>query len=196
MAENEAPAPLVWIDMEMSGLDPETCAILEVAVLITNGELEEIAEGPDIVVHQPQSVLAAMDEWNTKHHGESGLTARVQASTVSLAEAEEQVLSFVAAHTKAGASPLCGNSVHQDRAFIARYMPRLHAHLHYRNIDVSTLKELVKRWYPSVPVPTKKEAHRALSDIRESLDELRYYRSRVFREEISELRESGNEARS
>lgn len=196
MAEKKAPAPLVWIDMEMSGLDPETCAILEVAVLITNGELEEIAEGPDIVVHQPQAVLDAMDEWNTKHHGESGLTARVQASPVSLAEAEEQVLAFVAAHTEKGASPLCGNSVHQDRAFMARYMPRLNAHLHYRNVDVSTLKELVRRWYPTVPLPQKKEAHRALSDIRESVGELRYYRARVFREETSETGESGNEARS
>lgn len=196
MTEKKAAAPLVWIDMEMSGLDPETCVILEVAVLITDGDLQEIAEGPDIAVHQPQAVLDAMDDWNTKHHGESGLTARVQASQVSLAEAEEQVLAFVAAHTEKDASPLCGNSVHQDRAFIARYMPRLNAHLHYRNVDVSTLKELVRRWYPTVPIPQKKEAHRALSDIRESLDELRYYRARVFREEISETRESGNEARS
>lgn len=196
MSSSEVPAPLVWVDMEMSGLDPETCAILEVAVIITNGDLEEIAEGPDIVVRQPQTVLDAMDEWNTKHHGASGLTARVQASTVSLEEAEEQVLVFIAAHTKAGASPLCGNSVHQDRAFIARYMPRLNAHLHYRNVDVSTLKELVRRWYPTVPIPKKKEAHRALSDIRESIDELRYYRTRVFREKVSGKDESGVGERS
>lgn len=196
MADDDAPAPLVWIDMEMSGLDPEACAILEVAVLITNGELEEIAEGPDVVIQQPKAVIDAMDDWNTKHHGESGLIARVAASQVTLEAAEEQVLAFVAAHTKQGASPLCGNSVHQDRAFIARYMPRLNAHLHYRNVDVSTLKELVRRWYPDVPIPQKREAHRALSDIRESLEELRYYRARVFREKSFADGESGFEAGS
>src|SRR5690606_10908724 len=156
------PAPLVWIDMEMSGLDPETCAILEVAVIVTDGDLHEIAEGPDIVVHQPDAVLDAMDDWNREHHGASGLSERVRQSTVSLAEAEEAVLAFLRQHTMEGESPLCGNSVHQDRAFIVRYMPRLAAFLHYRNIDVSTVKELVRRWYPGVPIPQKEEAHRAL----------------------------------
>ena len=178
---NQPLAPLVWIDMEMSGLDPDTCHILEVAVLITDGELNELAEGPDIVVHQPDAVLNAMDEWNTKHHGESGLTGRVRASGVTVLEAEDQLLAFLANHTTRGASPLCGNSVHQDRAFIRRYMPRLEAFLHYRNIDVSTIKELVRRWYPETPIPDKKQVHRALSDIRESLDELRFYRKEVFR---------------
>ncbi len=178
---NEPPAPLVWIDMEMSGLDPASCAVLEIAVIVTDGDLNEIAEGPDIVVHQPESVLAAMDEWNTKHHGESGLTGRVRQSSVSLEEAEREVLEFLQPLTPAGQSPLCGNSVHLDRAFLAAHMPRLHAHLHYRNIDVSTLKELVRRWYPGVPIPQKREAHRALSDIHESLAELRYYREHVFR---------------
>jgi oligoribonuclease len=179
--EQGPPPPLVWIDMEMSGLDAATCAILEVAVLVTDGDLNEIAEGPDLVVHQPEAVLAAMDEWNTRHHGESGLADRVRTSRLSLAEAEEQVLAFLAGYTSAGKSPLCGNSVHQDRAFILAHMPRLAAFLHYRNIDVSTVKELVRRWYPAVPIPQKQEAHRALSDIRESLAELRYYRERVFR---------------
>lgn len=179
--EEGPPAPLVWVDMEMSGLDPETCAVLEIAVIVSDGDLVEIAEGPDIVVHQPESVLAAMDEWNTKHHGESGLADRVRSSTVGLAEAEAQVLAFLERHTREGASPLCGNSVHLDRAFMVRHMPRLAAFLHYRNIDVSTVKELVRRWYPGVPIPEKRDAHRALSDIRESLAELRYYRERVFR---------------
>lgn len=178
----EALAPLVWIDMEMSGLDPATCGILEIAVLVTDGDLNEIAEGPDLVIHQPDELLAAMDEWNTKHHGESGLTERVRRSKVTLADAQQQVLDFLRPLAPARKSPLCGNSVHQDRAFLARYMPDLEGYLHYRNIDVSTLKELVRRWYPDVPIPAKREAHRALSDIRESITELRYYRERVFRE--------------
>ncbi len=179
--EGQKPAPLVWVDMEMSGLDPETCAVLEIAVIVTDGDLEEIAEGPDIVIHQPDEVLAAMDEWNTKHHGESGLAQRVRESTVGLAEAEAEVLAFLRPLAEPGASPLCGNSVHMDRQFLARYMPELHGFMHYRNIDVSTLKELVRRWYPEVELPQKREAHRALSDIRESLGELRYYRDKVFR---------------
>ncbi len=183
MAEEQEgpPAPLVWVDMEMSGLDPESCAILEVAVLLTDGDLNEIAAGPEIVVHQPAAVLEAMDEWNTTHHGNSGLTARVQASTVNVAEAERAVLAFLEAHTAKGRSPLAGNSVHQDRAFIDRYMPALGEYLHYRNVDVSTVKELAKRWYPELPPFEKQEAHRALSDIRESLAELRHYREKIFR---------------
>lgn len=177
----QPPAPLVWVDMEMSGLDPASCAVLEIAVIITDGDLVELAEGPDIVINQPDPVLDDMDQWNTEHHGASGLTERVRQSTVSIADAERTVLSFLEAHTERGASPLCGNSVHLDRAFLATHMPAVHEYLHYRNIDVSTLKELVRRWYPSVPIPQKAEAHRALSDIRESLDELRYYRERVFR---------------
>ena len=179
-APTNLPAPLVWIDMEMSGLDPATCVILEIAVLVTDSELELVAEGPDLVVHQPDVVLDAMDEWNTSHHGKSGLTARVKASALTASEAEEQVLAFLEEHCKEGTSPLCGNSVHMDRAFLAAYMPRLHAFLHYRNVDVSTVKELVKRWYPSLELPRKKEAHRAMSDIMESVDELRFYRSKVF----------------
>lgn len=184
MAEEaeEQPGPLTWIDMEMSGLDPATCAILELAVIITDGDLHEIAEGPDIVIHQSDAVLDGMDEWNTEHHAESGLTARVRASNVSVAEAEATVLRFLEQHVKKGKSPLAGNSVHQDRAFIDRYMPDLAAYLHYRNVDVSTVKELVRRWYPALPTYKKEGAHRALSDIRESLAELRYYREKIFRE--------------
>ena len=167
--------------MEMSGLDVDSCAILEVAVLVTDGGLNELAEGPDLVVHQPGEVLDAMDEWNTTHHGKSGLTERVKASTTDVAAAETAVLQFLAAYAKAGESPLAGNSVHQDRAFIDRYMPRLATYLHYRNVDVSTVKELAKRWYPELPPFEKQKAHRAMSDIRESVAELKYYREKIFR---------------
>ena len=179
--QSQEPAPLVWIDMEMSGLDPDACRILEIATIITDARLEIIAEGPDLVVHQPDEVLAAMDEWCTRHHGESGLTDQVRASSTGEAEAERQTLEFLARFTQAGASPLCGNSVHQDRRFIARYMPGLDAFLHYRLVDVSTLKELSRRWYPEVKAPSKRETHRALDDIRESIAELRFYRTAVFR---------------
>ena len=175
------PAPLVWIDLEMSGLDPETCRILEIATLVTDADLEILGEGPDIVVHQPDAVLDAMDAWCTSHHGESGLTAAVKASEVSLAEAEARTLAFLEPLTEAGASPLCGNSIWQDRRFIARYMPKLDTFLHYRMIDVSTLKELARRWYPDAKAPPKGESHRALDDIRESIAELRFYRESVFK---------------
>ena len=180
---DEEPGPLVWIDLEMSGLDPDRERIIEAAVLITDASLEIVAEGPEIVVHQPDSVLGAMDEWNTKHHGESGLTERVRASTVSEAEAEQQRLEVVAAHCQKRAAPLCGNSVHQDRRFLSRYMPKLDAYLHYRIIDVSTVKELARRWYPETyaKVPKKTGRHRALDDIKESIEELRWYRQHVFR---------------
>jgi oligoribonuclease len=173
--------PLVWIDMEMSGLDPRSCRILEIATIVTDAELRVLAEGPDLVVHQPVAVLEAMDVWCTEHHGASGLTAAVQASTVSEAEAERLTLEFLAEHTRPGTSPLCGNSVWQDRRFIVEWMPALDAFLHYRLVDVSTIKELARRWYPEAGAPAKKEAHRALDDIRESIEELRWYRQRVFR---------------
>lgn len=180
-ATSQEPAPLVWIDMEMSGLEPSTCRILEIATIVTDARLEIIAEGPDLVVHQPDAVLEAMDEWCTRHHGDSGLTDQVRASTVSEAEAERQTLEFLARFTQAGASPLCGNSVHQDRRFIAGYMPALDEFLHYRLVDVSTLKELQRRWYPELKAPPKRETHRALDDIRESIQELRFYRTALFR---------------
>jgi oligoribonuclease len=169
------------MDLEMSGLDPDACRILEIATIVTNADLEILAEGPDLVVHQPDEVLAAMDEWCTKHHGESGLTDQVRASQVSLAEAEQRTLAFLQQHTERSASPLCGNSVWQDRRFIAKYMPQLDAFLHYRLVDVSTIKELARRWYPSAPPPPKAESHRALDDIRESIAELGHYRTHVFK---------------
>ncbi len=175
-----AAAPLVWIDLEMSGLDPERHQILEIATIITDGDLNVIAEGPDLVIHVDDEVLAAMDAWCTEHHGKSGLTAAVQASPLAVADAEAQTLAFLRAHCDAGRSPLCGNSIGHDRRFIARYMPALADFLHYRSVDVSSVKELVRRWYPALAAPPKAETHRALDDIRESIAELRYYRDQVF----------------
>ncbi len=174
---------LVWVDLEMTGLDVERERILEIATIVTDGELNVIAEGPELVIRQPAAVLDAMDEWNKKHHGESGLVDRVRASSIDTAQAEQLTLAFVAQHVPARSAPLAGNSIHQDRLFLARYMKALETHLHYRNVDVSTLKELVRRWYPAAydARPRKKGAHRALDDIRESIDELRYYRDAVFR---------------
>lgn len=174
---------LVWLDMEMSGLDPERERVLELAVLITDGDLNVIAEGPELVVHQPDSVLDAMDEWNTKHHGESGLVDRVRSSTVTEAQADLAVLEFLRAHVEAKAAPLAGNSIHQDRLFITRYLPLTDAHLHYRMVDVSTVKELAKRWKPELyeSAPKKSGAHRAMADIVESINELRYYRDTFFK---------------
>ncbi len=174
---------LVWVDLEMTGLEVERERILEIATIVTDGELNVLAEGPELVVHQPPAVLDAMNDWNTKHHGESGLTDRSRASKIGEAEAERLTLEFVAAHVPAKSAPLAGNSIHQDRLFLATYMKTLESHLHYRNVDVSTLKELVRRWYPTEydARPKKKGSHRALDDIRESIDELRYYRSAVFR---------------
>jgi oligoribonuclease len=173
---------LVWMDMEMTGLDPDRETILEVATLITTNNLDLVAEGPVVVIHQPRAVLDAMDQWNREHHGASGLTERALASTVSMADAERQTLAFVKQYCPEQTSPLCGNSIYQDRRFLARYMPVLETYLHYRNIDVSTVKELVRRWYPAgPPAPEKKHAHLALDDIRESIDELRFYRTHYFR---------------
>jgi oligoribonuclease len=173
---------LVWVDLEMTGLRVERERILEIATIITDAELEIVAEGPELVVHQSAETLAAMDEWNQKHHGASGLIDRVKASTISDADAEAQTLAFVRAHVGEGKAPLAGNSIHQDRLFLAAYMPTLESFIHYRNVDVSTLKELVRRWYPAAydARPTKKGSHRALDDIRESIAELRYYREAVF----------------
>jgi oligoribonuclease len=173
---------IVWMDMEMSGLDPQADRILEIAVLVTDGELEVVAEGPNLVVHQPDEVLGAMDEWNTKHHGESGLIERVRESTVDEAQASAAVLEFLAKHTEKRKAPLAGNSIHQDRRFLARYLPEVEAWLHYRNVDVSTIKELAQRWYPEqyAARPSKRGNHRAMDDLMESIDELRYYRKAVF----------------
>jgi oligoribonuclease len=171
---------LVWMDLEMTGLDPEVDTILEIATIITDGNLNIIAEGPNLAVHQPDAVLDAMNDWCKQHHGDSGLTERVRNSSVNLAEAEKQTLEFIRQYISERTSPLCGNSIHQDRRFLVRYMPDLENFLHYRNVDVSTVKELVKRWYPSVSSPAKSGDHLALADIRESISELQYYRSKVF----------------
>jgi len=171
---------LVWIDMEMSGLDPEICRPLEIATIVTDNQLNVLAEGPNLVIHQSDALLAGMDAWNTEHHTKSGLVDSVRSAKTSEAEAEAMTLSFVEAWTEPGRSPLCGNSVSQDRRFLRRYMPRLDAHFHYRNIDISTLKELARRWY-NVEPPLKDSNHRALDDIRESIEELRFYRAALFR---------------
>ncbi len=172
---------LVWIDLEMTGLDVQACTILEIATIITDADLEIIAEGPDLVIHQPDEVLEAMDEWNTRHHGDSGLTKAVQESTLSLQQAEKRTLSFVQRYCHRDTAPLCGNSIWQDRRFLGRYMPTLEDYLHYRVIDVSSIKEVVKRWYPDSYRNRKKGgSHRALDDIRESIAELRHYRETVF----------------
>lgn len=173
---------LVWIDLEMTGLDPNKERIIEVATLITDGELELIAEGPVIAVKQPDSLLEAMDEWNTKTHAESGLVERIKASQVDTAEAERQTLEFLTRYVVPGTSPVCGNSVHQDRRFLEREMPELLAFFHYRNLDVSTVKELAKRWNPdALKGFEKRNTHRALDDIHESVEELAHYRKTFLR---------------
>ena len=172
---------LVWLDMEMSGLNPEKERILEIAMVVTNGDLEIVAEGPVLVVHQEDALLDGMDAWNKGTHGRSGLITKVKESTLTEEAAEKLCLEFLAKHLKAGASPMCGNTIHQDRRFMARYMPKLEAYFHYRNIDVSTVKELCRRWQPEIAKSfAKQQAHTALSDILESIEELRHYREKFF----------------
>ena len=174
---------LVWMDLEMTGLDAGEHRIIEIATLITDGELELVAEGPDLVIHQPEPVLDAMNEWSLEHHAASGLLERVRQSTVSESEAETRTLEFIQAHCREGAAPLAGNSIHVDRFFLRHSMPRVEAYVHYRNVDVTSIKELARRWYPRTftKVPKKSDSHRALDDIRESIAELRFYRTHVFR---------------
>lgn len=172
---------LVWIDMEMTGLDPETCVVMEIATIVTDAQLNILAEGPIIAVHQPDSVLDSMDEWCTRVHGESGLTKRCRESTVNEQEAAAETIAFLQQWVEAGKSPLCGNTIGQDRRFMVKYMPELEAYFHYRSIDVSTIKELTRRWKPEVLSGfEKKGVHLALDDIRESIEEMRYYREKVF----------------
>lgn len=176
------PNALVWIDLEMTGLNPSTDYILEIATIITDAELNIVAQGPVLAVHQPDSVLTAMDEWNKRTHGASGLIERVKQSPLSAADAERATLDFIQQYTPKNKSPLCGNGICQDRRFLARLMPELEAWLHYRNLDVSTLKELVNRWRPAIANGfEKKNTHKALDDILESIAELKYYREHFLK---------------
>ncbi|HTS54476.1 MAG TPA: oligoribonuclease [Burkholderiales bacterium] len=173
---------LIWIDMEMTGLRPEADRIIEVALVITDQDLNVLAEGPVRVVHQAEDILDAMDSWNKGTHGRSGLIDKVKASTLSEAEVEDEMIRFVSEFVPPSASPMCGNSVCQDRRFLARYMHRLEAHFHYRNLDVSTLKELARRWKPELLAGFSKQSkHEALADIYESIEELKYYREHLLR---------------
>ncbi len=172
---------LIWIDLEMTGLVPERDRIIEIATVVTDADLGVIAEGPVIAVRQPEATLAAMDEWNTRTHGSSGLTARVLASIADESATERATLDFLSRHVAAGRSPMCGNSVCQDRRFLARWMPELERFFHYRNLDVSTVKELARRWAPEVAAGVEKESrHTALADVHESIAELRHYRAALL----------------
>jgi len=173
---------LIWIDLEMTGLDPDTDVIIEVATIITDADLNVLTEGPVIAVHQPDEALEAMDEWNTRTHGNSGLIDRVKQSAVDTAFAEQKTLEFLQDYVPKGASPICGNSICQDRRFLYRLMPSLEEYFHYRNLDVSTLKILAQMWAPHIATGlTKKGTHQALDDIRESIEELRYYRGHLLK---------------
>lgn len=168
---------LIWLDLEMTGLIPETDLIIEIATLVTDAQLNTIAEGPVLAIKQSDSALAAMDDWNQSHHGASGLIERVKNSTVDEQEATRQTLEFLSEFSQKNASPMCGNSICQDRRFMARYMPELESFFHYRNLDVSTLKELVQRWKPEIlPGLTKQGSHQAMEDVKDSIAELKYYR--------------------
>ena len=179
--DNGKEGNLIWIDLEMTGLDTLNDAIIEIATIVTDSQLNELAEGPVIAIGQSQETMDAMDEWNTQQHGESGLTARVLESMVTAADAEEETIRFLSAWVEAGASPMCGNSICQDRRFLAREMPELERFFHYRNLDVSSLKILAERWAPAVAAGFAKESsHRALADIRDSIAELAWYRDNLL----------------
>ena len=173
---------LIWIDLEMTGLEPQQDQIIEIATVVTDSDLAILGQGPVIAIHQPESVMQGMDDWNTSHHSESGLCERVRNSNYSLRTAEVETLDFLRSYVAVGKSPMCGNSICQDRRFMARLMPELEAFFHYRNLDVSTLKELAARWKPEIASGfTKKGAHLALDDILESIDELKYYREHFIK---------------
>ena len=178
----QAATNLIWIDLEMTGLDSTTDLIIEIATIVTDGQLNILAEGPMLAIHQSDEVLNGMDEWNTRQHKKSGLTARVRASSLTEQEAERQTIEFLSQYVPENSSPMCGNSICQDRRFMARCMPDLERFFHYRNLDVSTLKELASRWSPDVASGfTKESAHLALDDVKDSIRELQYYREHLFR---------------
>ncbi|WP_394130349.1 oligoribonuclease [Shewanella maritima] len=173
---------LIWIDLEMTGLEPEVDRVIEIATLVTDQDLNIIAQGPVFAIHQTDEALAVMDDWNQKHHGESGLIDRVKASKVDEQQAVRETIAFLEQYVPKGKSPICGNSIGQDRRFLNKYMPELEDYFHYRNLDVSTIKELVRRWQPELMSEfTKKNTHQALEDIKESIAELQFYRSKVFK---------------
>ncbi len=175
------PNNLIWIDLEMTGLNPEADRIIEVATIVTDSQLKILAEGPVIAVHQADEIMNGMDEWNTRTHGKTGLTERVKKSRVAENDAEKQTIDFLKQYVAKNQSPMCGNSICQDRRFLARYMPGMEAWFHYRNLDVSSIKELIKRWKPDLlPGYKKKNTHQAMDDIRESIEELQYYRKHFF----------------
>ncbi len=176
---------LIWVDLEMTGLDPEKERIIEMAIIVTDTQLNVLAEGPVIAVHQSDELLNAMDAWNTKQHNASGLVTRVKESTVTEAQAEAMMLQFLKQYVPAGKSPICGNTIYQDRRFLYRYMPELEKYFHYRLLDVSTLKELAQRWAPTVYGGVKKDSkHLALDDVRESIEELKYYRTHLLNQDV------------
>lgn len=175
---------LIWIDLEMTGLDTDNDLIIEIATIITDEQLNILAEGPIIAIHQSDEVLAAMDEWNTKQHTQSGLVARIKDSEFTVEDAESKTLEFIEKFVPERASPMCGNSICQDRRFLHRLMPKLEQYFHYRNFDVSTVKEAVKRWYPNGPVFSKESSHLAMDDIRDSINEMRFYREHYFRSDV------------
>jgi oligoribonuclease len=176
------PNGLIWLDMEMTGLSPDSDRIIEIAIVVTNSSLETVVEAPVLVIHQPDAVLETMDSWNKSTHGKSGLVDKVKTSRLDEVEAERQMLAFLAQHVPEKTSPMCGNSICQDRRFLARWMPKLEAYFHYRNLDVSTLKELAKRWKPDIAAKLIKQGkHEALADIYDSIDELKFYRQHLLK---------------